>query len=1618
MKKLLAFLMLVTILGCGKEAEQEKVQENKEVSSNIELEKEKEEIKQEEKYLNIVEVSTVSSGKKSIEIRFSEDLDLNSDIDAYVKVNSDIPYTLVKIKNKVVITGDFNLGDTYEVEIREGLKSKDGLELKENYKTTVSFKDLEPKISFSNEGIILPGVNEKRISFRSLNVKKVNVTLKKIYENNTTQFLQEFNFKGNGNVFNYALQGEFYKIGDTILEKTYTLDSIKNKWIQTEIDLGNLADKKGFYIVELSFDEKGIDYKFPDDVENWKKYSFFENNGKIGKVVMLSDNAMVAQKTKDNIVVNVLNITDNSLVKGAKVKAITTNNQLLEEKVTDENGEVIFNNNDKIFYLLSEKGEEKSILKFDDSQLSYEGFAVDGIYSSKGVKGFLYTDRGIYRPGDKIYFSVIARSNKSIFPEGQPIKVNVYTPRGEKFIENRVIKDSKNGFYTFEIETNQDSETGLWKVEVELGGDKFQKDIPVETIVPYKIKVETKVPKEVDLSQERELKYSVKSDYLFGAPGSDLKYTSELEVREEEISFEKYKNYVFKDPTTYSFYYNDQKNGVLNKDGKGEVKFNLEKLSPSNINLTGRIVTRVLETGGRPVTNIEEVLLKKFDTYIGIENSGRDYIKSGDKLNIKVISVTNDGKELVAGRKLKYRIYRNEYSWWWDYSDYGSFLKSIKTDSNTTLISEKEFISSDKPYLIDCEINGTGEILVEVEDLATGQKTGVNLYASTCVDSSISKKIDTLKIKTDRVQYNIGDKAKIYYEGEKGARALVTVEKSGQILKRYWKDVEGIENVEEIEISEEMFPNAYVTVALFQDYENYTNDRPLRLYGAVPLMVKDDSTRLNLDILAPDEIKPNETFKVKVKNRANSKIDYTVAVVDEGLLDITGFKTPDPWKYFYQKEALQISAFDNYNEIIGKTFGEVHQVLKAGGGDFLAESLMANKSRSKQLGIEDAERFKPVVMFKGVLSTDENGEGEVEFLMPNYMGAVKVMVVGADFEKYGSAEKEILVKAPVVLNSSIPRGLKVGDELTIPVEIFALEEGIGDIKVSLEFNGEIQKEKIELKNKEKKTLFFKIKVPNKIGVEKIKISVDSSKYDHEEVTNIAIDSNSPYIYINEVKSIDSEQDFNAPEEFVSGSVNSRITISSSPILAIDERLQWLIRYPYGCVEQTTSSVFPQLFISKLSYEKNFDMKEITKNINSGIARLSRFQLNDGSFSYWLGGSDSNLWATNYVGHFLINAKDRGYYIPNDMYEKWLRYSKQQAKNYSGDIDLKAYTLYLLALAGEPDISEMNLMYENYLDKLLVPSQWYLAAAYKLSGDEKMAREIGDKLSIEIPKASYEYYSSSYGSRLKDKAIVLSAYYTIYEKIEKTLYNEIIRVLQSQEWLSTQSSAYSLLTMAEIKENKEKEELKAILEINGKTRKFISSDKDYIETLPEDIKNIKVRANDGKEIYVNYYWEGIPINYDGENISKNIKLERHYYDLNGKEQSEEFVKSLESGKSFWLEVRVLPSDDVERYFSINNVALTQVLPTGWEIENLRALNQDYPKWVAEKTEDTYIDYEDIRDDRIMWFFSFDNYDSLGKSFFVKINSVTKGKYRLPGTMAEAMYDKNYEAYLKGTEVEVK
>lgn len=1478
-------------------------------------------------------------------------------------------------------------------------------------------KDIEPKIIFSNDGIILPA-KDKKIAFRSINMKKVNLKIKKVYENNTTQFLQEFVFKGNGNIFDYGVEDTFDKVGDIVFEKDYDLDYEKNIWKQNEIELGDFVDTKGLFILELSFDEKGIDYEFPAGTDSWKKYSFMRNNGRIGKAVLLSHMGITAQKETEQTVVCVMGILKNTPVKNAEVKLISVNNQVLQEGKTDSKGEIVFKNYDKMMYVLAEKDGERSILKFRDSQLSYDGFAVEGVFASKGIQAFIYTDRGIYRPGDEVHISFIARNNEISLPENHPVTINIYSPTGKKFIENAVITESKNGFYTYSFKTNLDSETGIWRAEAQMGSNKFIKDISVETVVPYKIKVETKVPEKLNINENKNFKMSIEADYLFGAPGKNLKYTSDIQIREESINFEKFRNYVFKSPTSYAFNSREYAEGKLNEEGRGELEFDISKIIPKNLNLIGIITTRVMETNGRPVIKMDTISINKFDSYVGIKIPEDTYIKSGDKLNLEVIAVDNKGENLISGKNLIYRVYKNEYSWWWDYDDYNSFMRSIKTDKNTVLLCEKDFVSGDKPYLIDYAPEGNGEIFVEVEDKITGQITGINLYAGTWRDSTLNRKIDKLKIESEQKKYAVGDTAKIIFEGTKGAKALVTVEKKGVVSERKWIDAGEIKNIFELPVTEDMFPNAYVNIRLFQDYNTLDNDRPLRLYGAVPIVVENESRKLNIKIDAPENIKPNEKFTVKVKNLSETKMDYTVAVVDEGILEITGFKTPDPYGYFYQKLGMQVFSYDNYSEIIGRTFGDVHQILKTGGDGFVNEMAMTKSAqRMKNMGIEDVQRFKPVALFKGVLTTDEKGEGKIEFTIPDYIGAVKVMVVGADGEKYGSAEKEIVVKAPVVIQSSLPRNLKYGDEFIVPVSVFALEEEVGKVKVTLDFMGDIQTQTISFDEKGDKTVYFNVKTGEYIGNGKIKISAVSKIYNYKEETDININSNNPYIYINEIKNLEAGKEifFTQPENFIKGSAEGKITVSNAPILSVDHRIQELIRYPYGCVEQTVSAVFPQIYIDMLTHSNKFDREKIIGNVNAAVGKLSRLQMYDGSFPYWPQG-DTDIWATVYTGHFLTEAKARGYYIPEDMYNRVISYKKELVRNNNISLETKVYTLYVLALGDVPEISQMNLIYENYFDKLSTTGKWYLAAAYNLAGEDKLSKDTAEKLSLVPDKMSEEYERYSYGSELRDKAVILNAYYNIFGRPEENLYKEVLTKLQSNQWLSTQSMGQALAALAHMKDSPTGKDIAGIIDIDGKQTEFTTENGIFEYTVPENVKDIKVISKDNG--YINYYWEGVPVNYEGENISETVKLTRNYYDEKGNPINEKDILSLSSGKSFWLEIKVLPADSVKEYIHVDNMALTQVLPSGWEIENIRAVNGQYPNWVEERIRDTYVDYEDIRDDRIMWFFDYNNYNQGGQSFFVKINAVTKGKFDFPGTTAEAMYDNSCRAYLKGFRAEVK
>ncbi len=1581
-----------------------------------------------------------------IEIEFSKEIKDGFDASSYIKIEPEISYTISKVGKSLFLKGDFSADTTYKVTVLKGIKSINGFATDSDKIFDVEFAKKKPKLMFTNDGIILPLVNDKKIYIRSLNVKRINVIVRKVYANNLTQFLQRLNFSGNGryegsfrnddesemnkyendydDYYYYDQHSSFYNVGDELYNVNFDIENEVDTWVQTAIDLTGVLEANGMYVVEAKFDRDGTTYKFNVDNDgyiDWEDREYINNNGIIRKTVLLTNIGIVAEESDEGIRANVLDIIENNLIRGVKVYLISKNNQILEEQTSDDNGQVRFNVHKNGFYILADDKSSKSVLPLKNS-LNTNGFNVDGAYATGGIRGYIYTERGVYRPGDSIYVSIIVRNNNEQLYDNQPVKITVYDPTGIKMIDDDVIKDGKNGFYTYTFNTNTSSRTGIWKLEAKIGDAVIKKDISVEAVVANKIRVNLDIPDVINIDDENN-EYSISSNYLYGSPSSNLEYSVSFQIKEEPINFEKYKDYSFSIPSTYG--YSDYKylNGTLDKNGFSKLEPDFSDVRFGSLNMLVDATGRVVQDGGRAVNTKKYVKLKKYDTYIGIENTNT-YRRPGSNINLKAICVTEDGESLVPNKTLKYRVYSNNHYWWWDYSDYNSFVMSFKSDKNTTLLYEGNITTADVPVLIDYETPNAEYIYVELEDETTGQMTGVNLQSSEWVDLSVTKKVETLNVSTDKKKYNVGDIAQIKFKGAVKSKAIISIEKAGKIINQIYKDVDNNEIIEQINVTKEMVPNVYVYVTLLQDYLTKENDRPLRLYGIVPINVEDEDSKIDLEISAPEEVKPNEKFVVKVKNKKNKQVDFTIAVVDEGLLDITAYKTPKPFDYFFQKLAAKLKLYDNYSEIIDRPYGAIHQILKVGGGEEIVDE-MARRNRLKQLGLEDADRFKPVSMFKGVLTTDINGDASIDFDMPNYMGQVRIMVVAADGMSFGSADKDMIVKAPIIVESSLPRSMKVGDKLKMPVSVSALEDDIGDVDVYYTFKGKTQNKTLTIDKGEKEIVYFEEEIANEIGNEELTIGVKSKVYNYEETVGMAINSNNTPIEINENKELKGRTDctFNQGEKYVKGTVDSFITVSNTMMLGLDKRLKYLIRYPYGCLEQTISSVFPQLFIEKLSTSKNYDKEKVVDNINVAISRLKLFQLPNGAFSYWPGDNTPSDWASNYAGHFLILAKKNGYYIPESMYNDWLDYTNKNVRKINSgsdyDVDLKSYALYLLALADSQNVSEMNYMYENYLNKNMnTTSKMYLAAAYKLIGEDKTAINIASSITPTSVKKSFDdlyekdryYYNYSYGSKLREIAVYLDCYYTIYGKRDNEAFDEIVSAMRGNNWYSTQTTAYSFIALSNVIEGKGIGTVKGIVDVDGVKTEYSTDSRQTIK-IPEGAKKIKVVSDSDIITYVNYYLEAVPVNANIKDYAKGFTISRKYYDNEGKSID---VSKTNSGDTFWLEVIVSP--EKKNIGKVENIALTQILPSGWEIENLRISNSNEPKWVEDKSKETTISYTDIRDDRIMWFFDYtSNHDY---SFFVKINAVTKGEFDFPGTLLEAMYDIDFRAYKKGSRILVK
>ncbi|MES2545053.1 MAG: MG2 domain-containing protein [Bacteroidota bacterium] len=1537
-------------------------------------------------------------------------------------------------------------GEIY-LEIFQGIESEYGQKMTQNFVTTISFEQIKPSIRFIKNGTIMPSSNNLKINFEAVNLRAVDVKIYKIYKNNILQFLQDNELNGARNLRKVA-----QPISKTVLnlKRNRLVNSVK--WNTFALDLSKIikTEPGAIYRVELSYkkaystyqcggsisdesqnddeeeDENDVnysgesyDYDYYEEDYDWRERedpcaNSYYYNTKIGTNILASDLGVIAKRgSNKSYLFAVNNILTTEPVSGAKVDLYSFQQQKIASECTNSEGVIAFKLNKFAYFAIVTKGNNTTYIKLDDgNSLSLSNFDVAGETLQKGLKGFIYGERGVWRPGDNIYLSFIFNDVVNKIPASHPIKLRLSDPNG-KITYQTVKKSNELNHYTFVVPTSVDAPTGSWEAMVSIGGAKFYKNIKIETIKPNRLRIKNTF-KNVMLYSSYANTANLEVTWLHGAVAKNLKVEMQAKFSQQSTTFKNYNNYVFDDLVRqFSTEEISVFSGKINEVGKASVNIQpkLNGLAPGM--LKAAFITKVYEEGGDFSTDVIATTYSPYKTYVGLKTPKPNkygVLETGEMHRFDVATVDELGRPKAVS-DLEIKVFKVEWRWWWDASNDENLSNYNSANSTTSFKTFKLSTDSNGKGYFEFKVSDEewGRYLVRVSDYAGGHATAQTVLFDWPIWSVKTRERDAstanmLVFSTDKKDYAVGEKAQISFPSSAGGRALISIENGAQVIQTLWAETTKGETKVNVPITAAMAPNVYFNITLLQPHATTKNDSPIRMYGVVPIEVVDKNTVLQPKITMPDELKPEQAFNIKVSEKTGRAMTYTLAIVDEGLLDLTRFKTPNAWDAFYIREALGVRTWDVYDDIIGAYGGKVNQIFSIGGD----QDLGGGKAKK-------ANRFKPVVIYLGPFLLPKGESKTHKVKLPKYIGSVKTMVVAgnANASAYGSAEKATPVRSPLMVLASLPRKISPSEKVTIPVTVFAMESKVKNVMVQIKTNNGLRvigasSQNVTFTQPNEKMAYFNLEVGSATGIGKVQIIATSGAI--KSTYDVEIDMTNPNPVTNTFKDIILEPNSSKSiswETFgVSGSNKARLEVSSIPTIDINRRLQYLITYPHGCVEQTTSSVFPQLFLNDVADIDQGRMESIQKNITAGIARLSGFQLSNGGFVYWPGNSVADDWGTSYAGHFLIEAEKKGYVLPINLKSKWISYQQKEAKQwrfvpqYGNDL-AQAYRLYTLALTGAPDLASMNRLRETR--GIANESKLRLALAYTLAGQKSAGMALLGTTSIDEGNTNNRIYYY-YGSSERNRAMALETLVLLGQKQKAFIMaTKLASEMASNEWMSTQTTSYCLFAMSKFAQNNGTKGIDIQFIKDGKNQ-TIKTGKTFADRnliIKTGANGIVIKNNKNNTVYVRVLNSGIlPIGNE-QLVQNDLYANIVFKNRKGTAIN---VSKIKQGTEFVAEVTIKNKKN-ER---VDNMALSQILPSGFEIVNTRFTDYgDATNNVA--------DYIDIRDDRTNFYFGLKANET--KTFRVLLNASYLGKYYLPGLQCEAMYDNSFLARTKGFWVEV-
>ena len=1493
------------------------------------------------------------------------------------------------------IAGDFKPGKVYAVTFKKGMRAENGVALEKPITRLVQFPNRVPDLRFETGGRYLSPKGSLAIPVQAVNIKKWTVSLRQVFANNLVALaLRE------ANGYAYA-SSSMDELAGTAVSQTNALTAPPNESVRAWIHLRELTNEpRGVFWVETDGDSR---------------------------LIVVTDLGIAARLSAGGALVWINSLESGRPVAGAEITLVARNNQTLARAVTDEHGVARlagWKAGEVPFLITARRGDDLSYLDMSGTRVD-PGTGVEGVpYLAPGaMEAAVFTERGVYRPGETAFLQALVRDTNQRAPAPFPALFRVRRPDGRVFQDIPVMPDA-NGSARTTVLLPDYLPTGRYSVELVMPGTFTvlgATSVALEDFVPPQIRVAVEsepVRGRAGVDQT----FQVRAEHLFGRAAAGLSVQGHVTIQAAPFAPVAWEGWQFGDADK-TFAPLEIPLGTQTLDEAGRASFIVESAVAWRPPAALQIVQQatVIEGGGRPVSASGSGFMDAYPFYIGLRTAWEGTIRAGETQRVDVVELLPDGTPVTTGKPVVLTLSRELWHSALRAGDGGHY--EWKSERQLVTVRQDTLAAGGDPRAWSFAVDTTGSYLLTASDPASGASTRIAFYAASSEQDWVAwsrEKPGRIELAWDRERYRPGDTARLLVKAPFSGVALLTIE-SDRVLEARVVTLEKNTAELEIPVQAAYAPNVYCVLTLVRPAVAESVWSPHRALGALALPVERPGRRLTVTADAPALQRPQSklTTRLTVCDEAGQPAAgaVTVMAVDEGICLLTAFQTPDPNRIFTAQRRLGVTLYDLYNELMPVLDDAITAASRMGGD--------GSEGLRRRLNPITARRFKPVALWQADVALNSNGQATVELDIPEFAGSLRVMAIAYNAAQCGSSQTLVPVKRDLIVQPALPRFLAVGDRCDASIVLHNTGAAALNTRVRVTCGGPLRAD----------TAALQVSIPaggsSRVplaltagpgpGLALLRIQADAGADRYDEITEFAVRTVSALQAktVSRILKAGERMNLAPPTNWITATVAQRARISAMPALQLGRALEQVWYYPYGCLEQTVSGAFPLLYAADwpvhLLAPGAVAEGDTRARVNAAIQRVWAMQQGDGGFSLWPFEGKTDASASLYAAHFLVEARAAGYVVAQERLDGVLSWLRQRLERNASievglppwlyEMDERAYVCQVLALAKCPDAGWTARLREQS-SRLYYATRVRVAATLLLIGEPRQAVEILDRLGLPTPHSRLPGYLLN--SDVQDAALLLSAWLDVDPANEAVarlaLYLQNRRV--DGQWGNTYDNAMGLLALGKyLKHSAGREQpfTGSLTRPDGSVMSVTSTQDVQVAYAPGE-GGVLTLANDGPgPLYLSGQFTGVSLVAEND-AEHGVKAKREYFNSAGQPLD---PSTLKQGDLVIVRITV---DTLGR--ELDQLVVEDLLPAGWEIENPNLMTTSTPVWLRNQSE--LARYRDARDDRMLFFTGVVGSPSY---FHYAARAVTPGVFRHPPLTVSGMYDPEIRSVSGGGEVRV-